>query len=256
MKEKSWYDLTGKVALVYGASRGLGREAALQLGRAGACVACAARDLEGLEQTASLIAAEGGETMVGSVDVTEADAVRKFTREVVERLDHIDVLVFSAGVMHAATALRTSNEDWERVLQVNLTGAFLACREAAEHMKRQGGRIILFGTSFVGRVLPITVAYSVSKGGLHQLVRSLAAEWARYNITVNGIAPGYFETEMPKPVLDNPELRQKVLSRIPLNRVGQPSEIGPLVQYLASDASAFMTGSVLRIDGGQSLNVS
>jgi 2-deoxy-D-gluconate 3-dehydrogenase len=105
-------------------------------------------------------------------------------------------------------------------------------------------------------VLPLTVAYGASKGGLQQLVQSLALEWARHGITVNAIAPGYFETEMPKTVLENPELRQRVLARIPLRRFGRPAEIGPLVTYLASDASAFMTGAVLRIDGGQSLHVS
>jgi 2-deoxy-D-gluconate 3-dehydrogenase len=102
----------------------------------------------------------------------------------------------------------------------------------------------------------MAVAYSVAKAGLHQLVASLALEWARYGVTVNAIAPGYFETDMPRAVLDDPDLRQRVIGRIPLRRVAQPSEIGPLVHYLASDASAFMTGSVLRIDGGQSLNVS
>ena len=116
--------------------------------------------------------------------------------------------------------------------------------------------MIFFSTSFVDTVLPFTVAYGVSKGGLQQMVRSLAVEWARYGIRVNAIAPGYFETEMPKAVLDNPELRQRVVGRIPLRRVGQPAEIGHLVVYLASEASAFMTGAVLRIDGGQSLNVS
>jgi NAD(P)-dependent dehydrogenase (short-subunit alcohol dehydrogenase family) len=123
-------------------------------------------------------------------------------------------------------------------------------------METRGGRIILFGTSFVGPVLPMTVAYGVGKAGLHQLARSLALEWARFRITVNVVAPGYFETEMPSAVLGDPELRARVVARIPLRRVGRPSEIGPLVTYLASEASAFMTGAVLRIDGGQALHVS
>jgi NAD(P)-dependent dehydrogenase (short-subunit alcohol dehydrogenase family) len=123
-------------------------------------------------------------------------------------------------------------------------------------MKSGGGRMIFFGTAFVDVVLPFTVAYGVAKAGLHQMVRSLALEWARYGVTVNALAPGYFETDMPRAVLDNPDLRQRVLQRIPLRRFGQPAEIGPLVTYLASDAAAFMTGAILRIDGGQSLNVS
>jgi NAD(P)-dependent dehydrogenase (short-subunit alcohol dehydrogenase family) len=158
--------------------------------------------------------------------------------------------------MHASAALDTTTEDWDRLLKVNLTGAFVAAKRAARQMKGRGGRMIFFSTSFVGRVLPLTVAYNVSKGGLQQMVQSLALEWARYGITVNAVAPGYFETEMPKAVLDNPELRQRVLARIPLRRFGRPTEIGPLIMYLASEASAFMTGAVLRIDGGQSLHVS
>lgn len=256
MAEQGWHDLSGKVVMIYGASRGLGREVAVHLAGAGATVACCARNLEGLEETASRVAKVGGDATIASVDVTMEASVRDYTDAVVERLGRLDVVVYCAGTMHAAPALRTANIDWSHVLSVNLTGAFVAAREAATHMKTQGGRMILFGTTFVGRVLPLTVAYSVSKGGLHQLVRSLAVEWAPYGITVNGIAPGYFDTEMPEAVLGDPHLRDRVLARIPLRRVGDPAEIGPLVQYLASDASSFMTGSVLRIDGGQSLNTS
>ncbi len=242
--------------MIYGASRGLGREVAVHLAGAGASVACCARNLEGLEETASRVADVGGEATIFPVDVTTEAAVEDHTNAVADRFGRIDVVVYCAGVMHAAPALRTSDSDWSRVLSVNLTGAFVAARAAARHMKAHGGRMILFGTAFVGRVLPLTVAYNVSKAGLHQLVRSLAVEWARYSITVNGIAPGYFDTEMPQAVLGDPQLRDAVLARIPLRRVGEPGEIGPLVHYLASDASSFMTGAVLRIDGGQSLNVS
>jgi NAD(P)-dependent dehydrogenase (short-subunit alcohol dehydrogenase family) len=190
------------------------------------------------------------------VDVTRDEDVDSAVGRAVAELGRLDVLVSAAGVMHAASALKTTKDDWERVLSVNLSGSFAAARAAGGHMQATGGRIIVFGTSFVGRALPMTVAYSVAKAGLHQLVASLVLEWARYGITVNAIAPGYFETDMPRAVLGDPDLRQRVIGRIPLRRVGQPLEIGPLVHYLASDASGFMTGSVLRIDGGQSLNVS
>jgi NAD(P)-dependent dehydrogenase (short-subunit alcohol dehydrogenase family) len=222
------FDLTGRTALVVGASRGLGREAALALARRGADVVCAARSDAPLRELTAEIAAMGRAATAIVVDATD----------------------------EAALAIGTTVQDWERLLKVNLTGAFVAARQTAPHMKARGGRMIFFSTSFVESVLPFTVAYGVSKAGLQQLVQSLAVEWGRYGIRVNAIAPGYFETEMPKAVLDNPELRQRVVARIPLRRVGQPAEIGPLVVYLASEASAFMTGAVLRIDGGQSLNVS
>lgn len=248
-------DLTGRRALVVGASRGLGRESALALARRGADVACAARSEEPLAALVKEIEGLGRRARAIRVDAANETALAAC-------VDHaasdggLDVLVYAAGLMHAGAAVDTTLEDWHRVLTVNLTGAFVAAKQAARHMKTRGGRMIFFSTSFVGRVLPLTVAYGASKGGLQQLVHSLALEWARHGITVNAIAPGYFETEMPKAVLENPELRQRVLGRIPLRRFGQPPEIGPLVTYLASEASAFMTGAVLRIDGGQSLHVS
>lgn len=249
------FDLTGRNALVVGASRGLGRESALALARAGARVNVAARTAEGLAAVAADIEALGRQAPTILVDAADPTALAASVDAAAAGAG-LDVLVYAAGLMHAGAALDTTVEDWERLLKVNLTGAFVAAKQAATHMKGRGGRMIFFSTSFVGRVLPLTVAYGASKGGLQQLVQSLALEWARYGITVNAVAPGYFETEMPRAVLENAELRQRVLARIPLRRFGQPAEIGPLIVYLASAASAFMTGAVLRIDGGQSLHVS
>lgn len=249
------FDLTGRTALVVGASRGLGREAALALARRGADVVCAARTEAPLRLLARDIAALGRGVTVRLVDAADDHALAACVDEAAAP-HGLDVLVYAAGLMHAGAALATTVEDWDRLLKVNLTGAFVAAKQSARHMTARGGRMIFFSTSFIGCVLPFTVAYGASKGGLQQLVQSLALEWARYGITVNAIAPGYFETEMPRAVLENPELRQRVLARIPLRRFGQPAEIGPLVSYLASGASAFMTGAVLRIDGGQSLHVS
>lgn len=253
---RGWHDLTGKTAIVIGAGRGLGREAALALARAGADVACCGRSADDLAKTAHDVVALGRRGFDIVVDVTDEDRLNSAIDEAVGRLGRLDTLVSAAGVMHAAWALKTTSTDWDRVLRVNVGGAFAASRAAARHMLAHGGRIVLFGTSFVGGALPMTVAYSVAKAGLHQLVTSLAVEWARYGITVNAIAPGYFDTDMPRAVLGDPGLRAQVIGRIPLRRVGDPSEIGPLVNYLASDASAFMTGAILRIDGGQALNVS
>jgi NAD(P)-dependent dehydrogenase (short-subunit alcohol dehydrogenase family) len=249
------FDLSGRTALVVGASRGLGRESALALARAGSDVVVAARTSESLAVVAADIEALGRRALTLLVDAADPTALAASVDDAAAG-NGLDVLVYAAGLMHAGAALETTVEDWDRLLRVNLTGAFVAAKQAAYHMKSGGGRMIFFSTSFVGRVLPLTVAYGASKGGLQQLVQSLALEWARYGITVNAVAPGYFETQMPKAVLENPDLRQRVLARIPLRRFGQPAEIGPLVVYLASPASAFMTGAVLRIDGGQSLHVS
>jgi NAD(P)-dependent dehydrogenase (short-subunit alcohol dehydrogenase family) len=249
------FDLSGRTALVVGSSRGLGRESALALARAGADVVVAARTREGLVAVAADIEALGRRASMIPVDAADPAALAA-TVDAAAASAGLDVLVYAAGLMHAGAALDTTVEDWERLLRVNLTGAFVAAKQAARHMQSRGGRMIFFSTSFIGRVLPLTVAYGASKGGLQQLVQSLALEWARYGITVNAVAPGYFETQMPKAVLDDADLRRRVLARIPLRRFGQPAEIGPLVVYLASAASAFMTGAVLRIDGGQSLHVS
>jgi len=253
---RPWYDLTGKVALVVGASRGLGKEAALALASGGADVACAARSELALNATVSEIEARGRRSIPLILDAADERSLEAGINQVATAWGDLDVLVFAAGVMHASRAGDTSVSDWERVLRTNLTGAFVAARATERHMQKRGGRMIFFSTAFVDRALPGTLAYSVSKSGIRQLVRSLAVEWARYRITVNAIAPGYFATDMPRAVLDTPEGREKVLSRIPARRVGEPSEIGPLVHYLASDGSSFMTGAVLTIDGGQSLNVS
>jgi NAD(P)-dependent dehydrogenase (short-subunit alcohol dehydrogenase family) len=253
---RAWHDLSGKVAVVIGASRGLGREAALALAGAGADIACCARGDEGRQETARAVEALGRRALDVPLDVEQPDGVDAAFAQIARELGTVDVLVSAAGLMHAAPALKTTLAEWERLIRVNLTGAFTAACAAARLMQERGGRIILFGTSFVGPVLPMTVAYGAGKAGLHQLAKSLALEWARFRITVNVVAPGYFETEMPQAVLGDPELRARVLARIPLRRVGRPSEIGPLVTYLASEASAFMTGAVLRIDGGQALHVS
>ncbi|MBA3887577.1 MAG: SDR family oxidoreductase [Acidobacteria bacterium] len=255
MSGASGIDLHTRTALVIGASRGLGREAALAVARCGADVVCAARTTSAVEQVAEEITALGRRALALTVDAADEHALTACVNDAAA-FAPIDVLVYAAGLQHAGAALKTATVDWERLLKVNLTGGFIAARSAAQHMKIRGGRMIFFSTSFVGSVLPMTVAYGASKGGLQQMVHTLALEWARYNITVNAIAPGYFETDMPKAVLDDPDLRSRVLARIPLRRFGQPAEIGPLVAYLASDASAFMTGAVLRIDGGQALNVS
>lgn len=252
-----WFGLDGKVALVIGASRGLGKEIALALARAGADVACVARNAQKLKETADEIKAMGRCSAVLSVDITQEKDVVKMAEATLEIFGGIDILVYSAGMLESKPALEVTLEDWRRICDTNLTGAFLAAREVGNVMKERGAGVMIFLSSTFGdRILPFVLPYVVSKGGILQMVRNLAYEWARHGIRVNAIAPGYFSTEMPAEALNDPKTRDHILRRIPLRRVGEPAEIGPLAVFLASKASDYMTGAVLRIDGGQSYNIS
>jgi NAD(P)-dependent dehydrogenase (short-subunit alcohol dehydrogenase family) len=235
----------------------LGREIALALARAGADVACAARNARKLKETADDINALGRRAICIPTDVTQEQQVVDLTQRTAEEFGQIDILFYCAGMMHAGSSIDMALADWEMVLKTNLTGAYVTCREAAKIMKTNGGgHIILIGSAFVDRVLPYSLAYVVSKAGLSQMIRNLAFEWARYGIRVNGIAPGYFETDMPAAVLGDPKARERVLRRIPLRRVGVPAEIGPLAVYLAGGSSDYMTGEIICMDGGQASHIS
>jgi len=254
---KKWYGLDGNTALVVGASKGLGREISLALSTAGARVACGARTMDRLQDLASEIGSQGGFALPISVDVGKEEDIIDMVRAVQDGFGKIDILFYSAGLLEAKPALETSLEDWNRILCTNVTGAFLTAREVGKVMKEQGGgRMVFISSAFGDRILPYVLPYTVSKGGLNQMVRNLAYEWAKYDIRVNGIAPGYFHTDMPAAALENQKTRDAILKRIPLRRVGKPEEIGPLAVYLASSNSAYVTGEIIRIDGGQSYNVS
>ena len=251
-----WFGLDNKAALVVGASKGLGREIALALSRAGADVACAARNTSKLQETADAVSALGRRAICVPTDVTQESQIVDLIKRSAQEFGRIDILFYCAGMMHAGSSLKIASADWQRVLNTNLTGAYVTCRETAKIMKTGGGgHIILITSMFVDRVLPYSLAYVVSKAGLSQMIRNLAFEWARYGIRVNGIAPGYFETDMPAPVLKDPKARERVVGRIPLRRVGEPSEIGPLAVYLACGSSDYMTGEIICMDGGQAGNI-
>jgi len=254
---ENWFGLDGKIALVIGASRGLGKEIALALAQAGADVVCVARNAQKLQETADAIKAMARRAAVLSVDITQEEEVVKMGRKAIKIFGGIDVLVYCAGILEAKPSLEVTLEDWRRICDTNLTGAFLAAREVGKMMKERGsGAMIFLSSTFGDRILPFVLPYVVSKGGMLQMVRNLAYEWARYGIRVNAIAPGYFSTEMPAEALNDPKTRDHILRRIPLRRVGEPAEIGPLAVFLASKASDYMTGAVIRIDGGQSYNIS
>jgi 2-deoxy-D-gluconate 3-dehydrogenase len=246
--------LTGRVALVTGASRGIGRALALALAEAGAHVACAARSTAALGETTAAVEATGRRAVAVTADVTSAEDVERMVGQAVAELGRLDILVNNAGAVFGKATEKVSAAEWRALLEVDLTGAFLCAQAAGRRMIAQrSGRIINVGSIFGELGTRGFAAYAAAKAGLHALTRSLAYEWARYGITVNCVAPGYIRTDFNRAVLEDPKTRAEILSRIPLGRVGEAEEVGPLVVYLASDASAFMTGQVIFLDGGQAM---
>ncbi len=248
MKE---HDLTGKVAVITGASKGLGKAMALALGGAGANLALVSRDLEQLNAVKLAVEAAGGHAETFQADISEEENVRQLEREVMKAFNGVHILINNAGINLRKQLIEFSLEEWRRVLDTNLTSVFLMCRSFVPHMKGAGyGRIINM-TSIMSHVsLPGRSAYSASKTALLGLTRALALELAPESITVNGISPGPFATEMNTPLMQNPELNQQFLLKIPVGRWGRVEEIGQLALYLCSEAAGFLTGTDIVIDGG------
>jgi 2-deoxy-D-gluconate 3-dehydrogenase len=245
--------LQGRRALVTGASRGIGRSVALALAEAGADLALVARSLPDLEMTAKEVRALGRTAVVATMDVTDADAVQRATDEAVAELGGLDVLVNNSGVMTAARLLDTRVEEWDRVMTTNLRGTFLVTKAAGRYLVEQrSGKVINVASHFGLMAQSGFSAYCASKAGLIQFTKVLALEWARDNVQVNAIAPGYTATDLNSALRSDEAHTAKVVSRIPARRMADADEIGPLAVLLASPASDFMTGSVLVIDGGES----
>jgi NAD(P)-dependent dehydrogenase (short-subunit alcohol dehydrogenase family) len=243
--------LDGRVALVTGASQGLGRAMALALGEAGADLALVARSREALEETAAAVTALGRRALALPADVAVAEEVDRAVARTLAALGSVDVLVNNSGVAVVKPLVDTTPEDWHRILSVNLTGAFHCCRAVAPGMIARGrGKVINVASVLGARGLPGYAAYSASKGGLLALTRALAVEWARHNIQVNAIAPGWFVTPMNERAFADERVRARLLRDVPARRTGRPEELGPLVVYLASAASDYVTGEVVFVDGG------
>lgn len=247
------FDLSGKVAVVTGASSGLGWQISLTLARAGAKVAVAARRVDALDELVRQVSAIDERAIPIRLDVTDAESVRAAIESAETELGPISILVNNAGIAGDAPALDLSVADWNQVIATNLTGSWLMAQETARHMVRlgHGGSIIniasILGMAGAGAVAP----YSASKAGLINLTRSLAVELARHGIRVNAIAPGYVVTDMNREFLTGPK-GEVAIKRIPLRRFGDPSDLDGPVLLLASEASRYMTGSVIVADGGQS----
>jgi len=251
---KPWHSLTGRIVLVTGASRGIGRGIALALGSAGATVACVARSADELEATAAGVRERGGEARTFRFDVTRTADIVAGVRAVEETLGPIDVLVNNAGILLERKTVELTDADWGLTLDTNLTSMFRCARAAAPSMIARGrGKIINIGSMWGGVGVPRHTAYCVSKAGVEALTRCLAVEWARHGIQVNCLAPGYVSTDFNRQAMTDERLRTFILSKIPARRIAEPDEVGTLAVYLASSASDFMTGQTILLDGGQTI---
>jgi 3-oxoacyl-[acyl-carrier protein] reductase len=241
-------DLTGRIALVTGASRGIGRAIATRLAAQGATVVAAAR-AQNAADTVSAIASSGGKAEVASADVSDAAAVDALVGGTLERHGRIDILVNNAGIAKDQLMLRMKRDDWDQVIATNLTAAFALTQAVLKPMIRQkGGRIVCI-SSVVGQSGNAGQAnYAASKAGLIGFAKAVAQEVASRNITVNVVAPGLIETDMTRAITDN--AREDWAARIPLKRLGTPEDIAAAVCFLASDEAAYITGQVLAVNGG------
>ena len=252
MRNASLFDLAGKKALVTGASRGIGRSIAEALSAAGADVAVTARGREALDGTVSAIRAEGGVAHAIVLDVTDVARCRAATTEAADLLGGLDILVNNAGMEEVRPSLDVDEALWDRILDTNLKGAFFCAQAAARRMSADGRPGVIINlcslTSEVG--IPTAVPYGSSKSGLLGMTRALSAEWAGLGIRVNAIVPGYFRTAMTDVFYENEAWQQSMLTKIPQRRFGDLGDLHGVAVFLASDASAYITGQAIPVDGG------
>ncbi|MGC8887382.1 MAG: SDR family NAD(P)-dependent oxidoreductase [Verrucomicrobiia bacterium] len=244
-------NLKGKVAVITGASKGLGKSIALSLAEAGADIALISRDISKLNEVAAEASRFGNKALCYKADVTDESQVNSVATKIIQDFKTVHILVNNAGINLRKSITDFSLDEYRKVMDTNMTGAFLMCRAFVPYMRANGyGRIINL-TSIMSHVgLPGRSIYAASKSALLGFTKALALELAPDKITVNGISPGPFLTEMNKPLLDNPEITQFFLSRIPLGRWGEPKEVGALALYLCSEDASFITGADILIDGG------
>ena len=248
------FDLTGKVALVTGASSGIGKASALALALQGAKVVAAARRMDKLTALAAEIKSHGKEALAVAMDVTKKSDIDKAVTETVKTFGRLDILLNNAGIAEFAPFLEMTEAQWDKTIDTNLKGYFLVAQAAAREMaKNKWGRIIMISSiasAGVGVGFPQIVQYCASKGGVIGLVESMADELAPMGILVNAIGPGVIESEMTEGMLKDPKQAEALLSRAPLKRAGKPEEIASAVVYLASDEASYITGATLYVDGG------
>ena len=251
------FDLTGEKALVTGAAAGLGRAMAVALAEAGADVAVADMNMEGAQKVVEEIQTKGRDSIAIKVNVTESSQVDEMVKKTVDKFGKVDIAINNAGIGSGAPAEEMSDELWKKIIDVDLTGVFFCARaEAREMIKSKKGSIIniasLAGSVVNGGTIGLS-AYSSAKAGVKMLTRTLATDWAKYNIRVNSISPGVMNTAINAEVLTNKELYEKVRNYTPLRRMGEPHELGGVAVFLASSASSFITGADIFVDGGVSI---
>jgi NAD(P)-dependent dehydrogenase (short-subunit alcohol dehydrogenase family) len=248
---KNFFDLTGKVALVTGASRGLGQYMGRALALAGADLIITARKKEDTEAFAKEVRGLGRKVVGLSLDVREEASIRQMADEAQAAFGRIDILVNNAGCNVRKPSLEVSWDDYNKVLETNLRGTFFVAQQIARHMiPRKQGRIINIGSVTAVFGYAGIVPYCASRGGVKQMTMALADEWGRHGINVNCLAPGWFRTEQNKVLYENPKWVEYLVERIPLKRPGRPDDLDGAVAFLASDASAYVTGQTLLVDGG------
>jgi gluconate 5-dehydrogenase len=245
------FDLTGRTALITGSSQGLGFALARGLAQAGAAIVLNGRDERKLTVAAETLRGEGARVTTASFDVTDGAAGTAAVAKIEAEFAPIDILVNNAGIQRRAPLAEMTEEQWRAVIDTNLTSAFLVARAVVPRMITRGaGKVINICSVMVEVSRPTIANYAAAKGGLKMLTRAMAVEWAKHGIQANGIAPGYFVTELNKALVENVEFNKWICGRTPAGRWGQPHELAGAAVFLASRASEFVNGQILTVDGG------
>lgn len=248
------FELRGRVALVTGASKGLGKSMAMALGEAGADIVMVARGPVKLAEAEKEVADMGVRTLTVAADVTIPEDVDKMVSQALAKFGKIDILVNNVGTYVGKPIEESTTEDWFNLINTNLTSTYLCCRAVGKHMmERQRGKVVNMAAAIGALGARNSSAYCASKGGVIQLTRALAVEWAKYHITVNAIAPGTMETEITAKMLEDPKVRKALEGKIPMNRIGQPSDLAGTVIFLSASGSDYITGQTIFVDGGFSV---